>query len=136
MTGCVHEENIEHLVDCTLIRRGFWTKIEALMRALNMKPGCRLVWLFGLKPGRNRWEPADPEEAAMINWAWRALYAEVTRAHIDGKTTGHRRSIREICASSAHATASIRVQVVLLVFATTVPGIPQSSPPEAQTKKN
>jgi hypothetical protein len=25
------------------------------------------------------------EEAAMINWAWRALYAEVTRAHIDDK---------------------------------------------------
>ena len=85
MTGCVHEENIEHLVDCTLIRRGFWTKIEALMRALNMNPGCRLFWLFGLKPGRNKWEPADPEEAAMISWAWRALYAEVTRAHIDDK---------------------------------------------------
>ena len=33
----------------------------------------------------NKWEPADPEEAAMINWAWRALYAEVTRAHIDDK---------------------------------------------------
>ena len=79
------EENIEHLVDCTLIRRGFWTKIEALMRALNMNPGCRLFWLFGLKPSRNKWEPADPEEAAMINWAWRALYAEVTRAHIDDK---------------------------------------------------
>ena len=85
MVGCLHEENIEHLVDCTLIRRGFWAKIEALMRAHNMKPGCRLFWLFGLKPGLNKWEPADPEEAAMINWAWRALYAEVTRAHIDDK---------------------------------------------------
>ena len=32
-----------------------------------------------------KWETADAEEAAMINWAWRALYVEVTRAYIDDK---------------------------------------------------
>jgi hypothetical protein len=85
MTRCLHEENIEHLVDCPLIRRGFWAKIETLMRTLKMETGCRLFWLFGLKPGLNKWGAADAEEAAMINWAWRALYAEVTRAHIDDK---------------------------------------------------
>jgi hypothetical protein len=48
-----------------------------------METGCRLFWLFGLKPGLNKWRTADAEEAAMINWAWRALYAEVTRAPLD-----------------------------------------------------
>jgi hypothetical protein len=74
MTGCLHEENIEHLVDCPLIRRGFRAKIETLMRTLKMETGCRLFWLFGLKPGLNKWRAADAEEAEMINWAWRALY--------------------------------------------------------------
>jgi hypothetical protein len=137
MTECLHEENIEHLVDCPLIRRGFWAKIETLMRTLQMETGCRLFWLFGLKPGLNKWRAADAEEVAMINWAWRALYAEVTRAHIDDKPL-------DINAAYARFVrlAHLRVQaygykwlVVPLVLAATISGITQSSALEAQTEK-
>ena len=41
-----------------------------------------LKWLLGIKEDGIK---VDKEEAAMIFWAWRNLYAEVTRARIEGK---------------------------------------------------
>jgi hypothetical protein len=38
-------------------------------------------WLLGIKEDGNN---VDKEEAAMIFWAWRNFYAEVTRARIEG----------------------------------------------------
>ena len=41
-----------------------------------------LKWLLGIKEDSVK---VDEEEAAMIFWAWRNLYAEVTRGRIEGK---------------------------------------------------
>ena len=71
-TGCLHEENIEHLVDCPLIRRDFWDKVAALMGRLMMNAGSTdLKWLLGIKENGTK---VDREESAMIFWAWGNLY--------------------------------------------------------------
>ena len=81
--GCNEEEKQEHLVRCSVIRKDFWDKIAALMGRLKMSAGSSdLKWLLGIKEDGTK---VDKEEAAMIFWAWRNLYAEVTRARIEGK---------------------------------------------------
>jgi hypothetical protein len=81
--GCNEEEKQEHLVRCPAIRSEFWDKVAALMVRLKMNAGSSdLKWLLGIKEDGIE---VDKEEAAMIFWAWRNLYAEVTRARIEGK---------------------------------------------------
>jgi hypothetical protein len=81
--GCSEEEKQEHLVRCPAIRREFWDRVAALMGKLKMNAGSLdLKWLLGFKEDGIK---VDKEEAAMIFWAWRNLYAEVTRARIEGK---------------------------------------------------
>jgi hypothetical protein len=81
--GCNEEEKQEHLVRCPTIRREFWDKVATLMGKLKMNAGSSdLKWLLGIKEDGVK---VDKEEAAMIFWAWRNLYAEVTRARIEGK---------------------------------------------------
>ena len=80
--GCNEEEKQEHLVRCPAIRSEFWDKVAALMGRLKMNAGSSdLKWLLGIKEDGIK---VDKEEAAMIFWAWRNLYAEVTRARIEG----------------------------------------------------
>jgi hypothetical protein len=53
------------------------------MGKLKMNAGSSdLKWLLGIKEDGTK---VDKEEAAMIFWAWRNLYAEVTRARVEGK---------------------------------------------------
>ena len=81
--GCNGEETQEHLVRCPAIRSEFWDRVAALMGKLKMNAGSLdLKWLLGFKEDGIK---VDKEEAAMIFWAWRNLYAEVTRARIEGK---------------------------------------------------
>ena len=81
--GCNEEEKQEHLVRCPVIRSEFWDKVAALMGRLTMNAGSTdLKWLLGIKEDGIK---VGKEEAAMIFWAWRNLYAEVTRARIEGK---------------------------------------------------
>ena len=81
--GCNEEEKQEHLVRCPAIRSEFWDKVAALMGRLKMNAGSTdLKWLLGIKEDGMK---VDKEEAAMLFWAWRNLYAEVTRVRIEGK---------------------------------------------------
>jgi hypothetical protein len=53
------------------------------MGRLKMSAGSSdLKWLLGIKEDGTK---VDKEDAAMIFWAWRNLYTEVTRARIEGK---------------------------------------------------
>ena len=64
-------------------RSEFWDKVAALMGRLKMNAGSTdLKWLLGIKEDGMK---VDKEEAAMLFWAWRNLYAEVTRVRIEGK---------------------------------------------------
>jgi hypothetical protein len=77
------DENQEHLVRCGVIRRGFWSKIAALMGSLNMDTSdSELKWLLGVL---SNGDTVGKEEAAIICWAWRCLYAEVVAAREENR---------------------------------------------------
>jgi len=78
--GCRGEENQEHLVSCPGIQRDFWVSVAILMNHLGMSvTNTSKTWLLGIKADGSR---VSREEAAIIFWAWRCLYAEVVSARV------------------------------------------------------
>ena len=78
--GCRAEENQEHLVSCPGIQRDFWVSVAILMNHLGMSvTNNDKTWLLGIKADGSQ---VSREEAAIIFWAWRCLYAEVVRARV------------------------------------------------------
>ena len=81
--GCRAEENQEHLVLCPGIQRYFWVSVAILMSHLNMDAGnTSKKWLLGIKADGSQ---VTREEAAIIFWAWRCLYAEVVGARKENR---------------------------------------------------
>ena len=81
--GCDGEENQEHLVDCPVIGAGVWRKIAGFMGSLHMDAGDnKRKWILGTLPNG---DTVGREEAAIIFWAWRCLYAEVVAARVDNR---------------------------------------------------
>ena len=81
--GCRAEENQEHLVLCPEIQRDFWVRVAILMNHLDMSvSNTSKTWLLGIKADGSQ---VSREEAAIIFWAWRCLYAEVVGARIDNR---------------------------------------------------
>jgi hypothetical protein len=81
--GCGEDENQEHLVECPTIASRFWSKIAAFMGALSMDASDnKRKWILGMLPSG---KTVGREEAAIIFWAWRCLYAEVVAARIDNR---------------------------------------------------
>jgi hypothetical protein len=81
--GYREDENQEHLVRCRIIRAKFWDKVEGLMGKLRMNTeNSDRKWLLGVLQNGNT---VDREEAALIFWAWRCLYAEVVAARVEDR---------------------------------------------------
>ena len=79
--GCRADENQEHLVLCPGIQKDFWVSVAILMSHLNMDVGnSSKKWLLGITGDGHQ---VSREEAAIIFWAWRCLYAEVVGARKD-----------------------------------------------------
>ena len=79
--GCAHEENMQHLMTCTTIKRDYWELIAEYLRHFNMHAeNTEEFWL-----GCQRGKAANGETLGAIAIAWRALYAEVTKAHAEDK---------------------------------------------------
>ena len=117
--GCNEEEKQEHLVRCPTIRREFWSKVATLMGRLKMDAGSSdLKWLLGIKGDDIK---VDKEEAAVVFWAWRNLYAEITRAriHVEGKQLDLKESVRKLCENGLHENSGIWREVVQMVLTTT-----------------
>ena len=90
--GCRAEDNQEHLVSCPGIQRDFWVSVAILMSHLNMDVGnSSRKWLLGITDDGRQ---VSREEAAIIFWAWRCLYAEVV---------GARKDIRCVAPTKAYA---------------------------------
>ena len=88
--GCQHVENQEHLVSCHIINKQFWCVVMKYMQDLDMQPdNTPEYWILGLKEGKT----IIRDEADIIAWAWRALYAETIRAHIDNKEVNFKRAL-------------------------------------------
>ena len=52
------------------------------MQDLDMQPeNTPQLWILGLRAGKT----VTRDEADILAWAWRALYSETIRAHIDEK---------------------------------------------------
>ena len=81
--GCSRPENQQHLADCQHIQAGFWTKIHQLMQRLGLKSENSTK--FRITGIRADGKIVDKESAALMFWAWRALYAETVRAHLENK---------------------------------------------------
>ena len=82
--GCRAEENQEHLVLCPGIQKDFWVNVAILMSHLNMDAGnSSKKWILGITADGSQ---VSREEAAIIFWAWRCLYAEVVGEEL-GRTT-------------------------------------------------
>ena len=61
----------------------FWSKIAAFMGTLNMDASSnKRKWILGVLPSGKM---VGREEAAVIFWAWRCLYAEVVAARVDNR---------------------------------------------------
>ena len=81
--GCRAEENQEHLVSCPGIQRDFWVSVAILMNHLGMSvTNSSKTWLLGIKTDGSQ---VSREEAAVIFWAWRCLYAEVVSARVGNR---------------------------------------------------
>ena len=81
--GCGEDENQEHLVECPSIAAKFWSKIAAFMGTLNMdSSSSKRKWILGELPSGKM---VGREEAAVIFWAWRCIYAEVVAARVDDR---------------------------------------------------
>jgi hypothetical protein len=81
--GCNEEEKQELWLGARPYEGSSGIKVATLMGKLKMNAGSSdLKWLLGIKEDGTK---VDKEEAAMIFWAWRNLYAEVTRARVEGK---------------------------------------------------
>ena len=77
------EENQEHLVLCPGIQKDFWVSVAILMSHLNMDVGnSSKKWLLGITADGSQ---VSREEAAIIFWAWRCLYAEAVGARKDNR---------------------------------------------------
>ena len=94
--ACSDLENIEHLVDCRIIRIEFWDRILDSLAHFDFPPpsDVRALILLGMKSPT---ESADPEAVGLITLAWRALYAEITRAHIEKKSPDMDRAYARTC---------------------------------------
>ena len=78
---CLQKENQLHLVRCTHISREYWTPYLDLLESMQLTfERSDEFLLFGLVDGKT----APKEVAGTLFLAWRVLYAETTRARIDG----------------------------------------------------
>ena len=76
------EESIKHLAECSEIRSEFWWDILNLMRLLKLNYSRTPVFLLlGLTEDN---KIVCKEGAAILAIGWRCLYAEITRARIEG----------------------------------------------------
>ena len=76
------EESIKHLAECSEIRYEFWWDILNLMRILKLNYSRTPVFLLlGITEDN---KIVCKEGAAIIAIGWRCLYAEITRARIEG----------------------------------------------------
>ena len=75
---CGHDESMLHLARCTIITRDYWTRIENLLKQLDIPEGNGpRFWITG---ERQDGQYADREGAGVIFLAWRCLYAETIQA--------------------------------------------------------
>ena len=79
--GCAHEENMQHLMTCPTIKRDYWDKIVQYLHNFNI--GAENTEEFWL--GYLRGAAIKGETLGAVAIAWRALYAEVTKAHAEDK---------------------------------------------------
>ena len=76
------DESIKHLAECSEIRFVFWWDILNLMRLLKLNYSRTPVFLLlGLTEDN---KIVCKEGAAILAIGWRCLYAEITRARIEG----------------------------------------------------
>ena len=76
------EESIKHLAECSEIRYEFWWDILNLMRILKLNYSRTPVFLLlGITESN---KIVCKEGAAILAIGWRCLYAEITRARIEG----------------------------------------------------
>ena len=94
--ACTEYENIEHLVDCSIIKIEFWDRIMELLEYFEFDPPSdrRALLLLGMT---SPVEVAHPEVIG-VHVAWRALYAELTRAHVDKVTPDLDRAYKRMSA--------------------------------------
>ena len=79
--GCRQEESQLHLAECDIIREKFWKPIYDFMTEVRMQPeNTAVFWITGT---RSDGERADSEEMAIIILAWRSLYAETIKHHLE-----------------------------------------------------
>ena len=84
-TGCGTRENQEHFVRCPWLKGGFWNYvIELIYRVGGIIPdqGDIPAYLIG---GRISGDTYVQEEAGILFLAWRCLYAETVRSHVEKK---------------------------------------------------
>ena len=79
--ACSDLENIEHLVDCPVIRMEFWDRILALLEYFEFPApsDVRALLLLGMSTPR---ENADEEEIGVLTLAWREHSMRKRREHI------------------------------------------------------
>ena len=88
--GCNIEENLEHLFQCRLIQRHYWSRVFEFTDALLIEnERNETFWIVGLHKGK----PLEKEAADIVAWAWRALYAAAVKAHSDEKRMDYRMAI-------------------------------------------
>ena len=88
--GCNIEENQEHLFQCRLIQRHYWSRVFEFTDALLIEnERNETFWIVGLHKGN----PLEKEAADIVTWAWRALYAATVKAHSDEKQMDYRMAI-------------------------------------------
>ena len=81
-TMCDEEENILHLAGCRVIREEFWDVILELLSDLGM-PTPENTTAFFILGRLDEENTIDAHLAGIVFLAWRCLYAELTRAHVD-----------------------------------------------------
>ena len=94
--ACTAAENIEHLIDCPVIHAEFWSEVLSTLRHFEFPPAddTRALLLLGMTSAE---KPAPPEVYGFITLAWRALYAELTRAHIEKKSPNLQNAFSRAC---------------------------------------
>ena len=85
---CNEDENQLHLVTCIHINQHFWTIIHTIIEDLGLKAtNDARFWITGqlTSDTSTKKSHADPETWSIVCWAWRSLYAETVKCHMENK---------------------------------------------------
>ena len=80
-TGCNEPESQLHLTTCPVIKRDFWEKVKDYGNELGLTIENNSIFLITGQTESG--EEADKEDWALATIAWRSLYAETTKAHLE-----------------------------------------------------